>query len=90
MKRVIRVGVRCAVARVLLHGERRLFELKCLLPIDTCVKVRIKDYSAFGRDELIGETVIDVENRVYSRHRATCGLPAEYFMYGYDVTMTIA
>lgn len=38
----------------------------------------IYDYDLVGGDDLIGETRIDLENRFYSRHRATCGLPSEY------------
>lgn len=41
----------------------------------------IYDYDLVGGDDLIGETRIDLENRFYSRHRATCGIPTEYCMY---------
>lgn len=34
-----------------------------------------------GTDDLIGETIIDLENRFYSRHRATCGLAYKYDLY---------
>jgi hypothetical protein len=36
------------------------------------------DFDIVGRDDLIGETKIDLENRFYSRHRATCGLASSY------------
>lgn len=31
-----------------------------------------------GSDDLIGETKIDLENRFYSKHRATCGIALKY------------
>lgn len=42
------------------------------------LKVKIKDYDMIGKNELIGETVIDIESRYYSKHRATCGLAKQY------------
>ena len=40
--------------------------------------VRVMDNDIAGTDDLIGETKIDLENRFYSRHRATCGI-ANYY-----------
>ena len=36
--------------------------------------VQVLDWDLLGSDDLIGETKIDLENRFYSRHRATCGI----------------
>lgn len=50
-------------------------------PQESLLTVLIYDYDLVGGDDLIGETRIDLENRFYSRHRATCGIPTEYCMY---------
>jgi dysferlin len=42
--------------------------------------IRLKDYDIISSDDLIGETVIDLENRYLSKHRATCGIPQTYSM----------
>lgn len=39
------------------------------------------DHAKIGKNELIGETTIDIESRYYSKHRAQCGLPKEYDRY---------
>jgi len=36
--------------------------------------IQVMDWDMFSKNDLIGETKIDLENRYYSRHRATCGL----------------
>lgn len=56
----------------------RSFEIQVTFPQESLLSVLIYDYDLVGGDDLIGETRIDLENRFYSRHRATCGLPTEY------------
>uniref|UniRef100_M3ZSG9 C2 domain-containing protein n=1 Tax=Xiphophorus maculatus TaxID=8083 RepID=M3ZSG9_XIPMA len=54
------------------------FEMQATFPQESLLSLLIYDYDLVGGDDLIGETRIDLENRFYSRHRATCGLPSEY------------
>ncbi|KAM4608723.1 fer-1-like protein 6 [Polymixia lowei] len=62
----------------------RSFEFQAVFPQESMLSVLIYDHDTVGGDDLIGETRIDLENRFYSRHRATCGLPAEYSLNGYN------
>ncbi|XP_074551223.1 fer-1-like protein 6 [Halichoeres trimaculatus] len=62
----------------------RSFEIQATFPKESLLSVVIYDYDMVGGDDLIGETRIDLENRFYSRHRATCGLPTEYSLDGYN------
>jgi hypothetical protein len=55
-----------------------MFEIKVILPLQKDLCIRILDYDLIGSDELIGETWIDLENRILSKYRATCGLPVNY------------
>ena len=48
------------------------------LPQDSILSVSVFDWDLLGSDDLIGETKIDLENRFFSRHRATCGVAARY------------
>lgn len=59
----------------------RSFAMQATFPQDSLLSVLIYDYDLVGGDDLIGETRIDLENRFFSRHRATCGLPAKYSLY---------
>ncbi|XP_048364575.1 fer-1-like protein 6 isoform X2 [Sphaerodactylus townsendi] len=62
----------------------RSFELQATFPKESLLSVLIYDYDLIGSDDLIGETKIDLENRFYSRHRATCGLQSQYEIEGYN------
>ncbi len=62
------------------HQTPRSFDIEATLPMDSTLTVSIYDWDLVGTDDLIGETKIDLENRFYSKHRATCGLSASYAM----------
>lgn len=55
-----------------------MFELTATIPIIKDLRISVMDYDVIGRDDLIGETTVDLENRFLSRFRSTCGLPQTY------------
>uniref|UniRef100_A0A8C5CEE7 C2 domain-containing protein n=1 Tax=Gadus morhua TaxID=8049 RepID=A0A8C5CEE7_GADMO len=63
----------------------KLYELTCTLPLEKDLRVALFDYDMLSKDEKIGETVIDLENRFLSRHGARCGLPSTYCTSGVNV-----
>ncbi|CAH0402078.1 unnamed protein product [Chilo suppressalis] len=62
----------------------KCFEIEATFPQDSMLTIQVLDWDLLGADDLIGETKIDLENRFYSRHRATCGLPMKYEEQGYN------
>ncbi|MED6256247.1 hypothetical protein ATANTOWER_022526, partial [Ataeniobius toweri] len=55
-----------------------VFELTVSFPLETELVITVMDHDLVGADDVIGETRIDLENRFYSRHRASCGLALYY------------
>jgi len=55
-----------------------MFELEVTLPLDKDLCIKLKDYDLITSDEVIGETWIDIENRLLTKYRASCGLPEQY------------
>ncbi|TMS04767.1 Myoferlin [Larimichthys crocea] len=60
----------------------RVFELSCFMPQDKDLKIAVYDYDFMSKDEKVGETIIDLENRLMSRFRSCCGLPQTYCVSG--------
>ncbi|XP_050684029.1 otoferlin-like [Leptidea sinapis] len=56
----------------------KMYELRSNLPEDYLVTVSLYDHNSISHDELIGSTTIDIEDRIYSKHRALVGLANEY------------
>jgi hypothetical protein len=60
----------------------RCFELPGQLPLDATLTIQVKDYDLIGKNELIGETKIDLESRYYSNSISLVGLPKAYLTAG--------
>ncbi|XP_067328092.1 otoferlin isoform X4 [Anolis sagrei] len=61
------------------------FDIEATFPMESMLTVAIYDWDLVGSDDLIGETKIDLENRYYSKHRATCGIAQTYAIHGYNI-----
>ncbi|XP_055482446.1 otoferlin isoform X4 [Psammomys obesus] len=61
------------------------FDIEASFPMESMLTVAVYDWDLVGSDDLIGETKIDLENRFYSKHRATCGIAQTYSIHGYNI-----
>ncbi|XP_061126606.1 otoferlin isoform X4 [Syngnathus typhle] len=63
----------------------KAFDIEATFPMESMLTVSVYDWDLVGTDDLIGETKIDLENRFYSKYRATCGLSSTYSLHGYNI-----
>ncbi|XP_061563487.1 otoferlin isoform X7 [Cololabis saira] len=61
------------------------FDIEATFPMESMLTVSVYDWDLVGTDDLIGETKIDLENRFYSKFRATCGISSNYSLHRYNV-----
>ncbi|XP_067338563.1 otoferlin isoform X14 [Channa argus] len=61
------------------------FDIEATFPMESMLTVSVYDWDLVGTDDLIGETKIDLENRFYSKYRATCGISSTYSLHGYNI-----
>ena len=73
---IIHCGISCSVC-----VQCRMYELTTVLPLHNNLKITVMDHDVLSADDEIGETVIDLENRYLTRHRAICGIPESYSRY---------
>ncbi|CAF1313663.1 unnamed protein product [Adineta steineri] len=62
----------------------RSYEFDVTIPTDSLLRIQIWDWDMTSSNDIIAETKIDIENRFFSCHRATCGLPQRYDSAGYN------
>ncbi|UJR23948.1 hypothetical protein I4U23_026916 [Adineta vaga] len=60
------------------------YEFDVTIPTQNLIRVQIWDWDMTSSNDIIAETKIDIENRFFSCHRATCGLPNRYDSAGYN------
>lgn len=64
-----------------LYVRLRSFDIEATFPMESMLTVSVYDWDLVGTDDLIGETKIDLENRFYSKYRATCGISSNYSLW---------
>ena len=59
-------------------SRQRCYEFEITIPQKSLLRIQVWDWDLASSNDKIAETNIDIENRWFSSHRATCGLPKRY------------
>ncbi|CAF1244784.1 unnamed protein product [Rotaria sordida] len=62
----------------------RSYEFEVTIPQQSLLHIQLWDWDLTSLNDKIGETSIDIENRWFSCHRATCALQNRYDSAGYN------
>ena len=57
-----------------------MYELDLKIPRDKDLEIEVYDWDLITADDKIGSTIIDLENRYFSKFQAWCALPESYFV----------
>ncbi|KAM3968476.1 otoferlin [Aphomia sociella] len=60
----------------------KMYEFRCTIPDDYNLNISLYDFESVPPDELIGSTSVDLEDRIFTKHRACIGLSNEYNLLG--------
>ncbi|XP_060809799.1 fer-1-like protein 6 [Amyelois transitella] len=63
-----------------MFGE--MYELRCTIPEEYLLSLSLYDSEGGSSEELIGQTSIDLEDRIYTKHNACVGLSRKYDLIG--------
>ncbi|PIC55735.1 hypothetical protein B9Z55_000886 [Caenorhabditis nigoni] len=63
-----------------IFGER--IDMTVTIPLEKDLKITVMDKRRILTDQEIGSTTIDLENRLLTKWRATCGLSGQYTVHG--------
>ena len=62
----------------------KMFKVHATLPLNSKLRVKVMNHDRdTSANDLIGETMIDLENRFFSQYRPICGLPQSFSRYAY-------
>ncbi|EGD79809.1 hypothetical protein PTSG_10792 [Salpingoeca rosetta] len=62
----------------------KTFEVEAVIPLQTELRVSVWDQDTLDKDDLVGATTIDLEDRWLSKCRPRCGLPQTYTREGFN------
>ena len=57
-----------------------MFEFVAQLPRDSLLNITVYDHDMIGSDDVVGSTIIDLEDRFLTWKHASCGVAKQYIV----------